>query len=440
MKNTLQLSTLATAVSTLAVSLSAHAADVSPPAAVTTSVAGTTQVGKQTSGMNTLWSDWYAQQGVPLYSVNGGLLVKGDWTTAAALPSKGTAEYAGSVSGREVSSSTNLAVTGKVKLTADFSRRILAGSFTDLSRSDGRGVGGGASKSVSFGAGFANSTNVSKNTSAPDRAWGQLSANGMTGELQARFNNGINGVAGVWYLSGSNVTTGLTVVSGTFAASVQAPATAAPAPAPAPAPTPGREPAPTPAPAPAPVVKPAPVPVASGEFNSWAGTAKPGVLMAAKTLTPEGYSASDAKQAKYAGTVQATAINLRDNGKAAVVQGEIALAVNLDARTVKGEIGNFKGATDAGNFLNTGTIKVSAEINRSTMNTFSGSAVWTPGTARATTATGSFTGNTDTKVSSGSSGWVYAPGNLAQGSWSLGSADFKLDGSWKATQVPKPGR
>ena len=319
-------------------------------------------------------------------------------------------------------------------------------SFNDLSRSDGRGVGGGTSKSVTFGAGFANSTNVSKNTSAPDRAWGQLSANGMTGELQARFNNGINGVAGVWYLSGTNVTTGLTVVSGTFAASAQAPATAAPAPgrepapAPAPAPAPGREPAPTPAPAPAPVVKPAPVPVASGEFNSWAGTAKPGVVMGTKTLTPRRLLSIRCKAGQICRHGGGHGHQSARQRQGVCGAGRDRIGCQFGCTTVKGEIGNFKGATDAGNFLNTGTIKVAAEINRSTMNTFSGSAVWTPGTAKATTATGSFTGNTDTKVSSGSSGWVYAPGNLAQGSWSLGSADFKVSGSWKATQVPKTGR
>jgi len=159
--------------------------------------------------------------------------------------------------------------------------------------------------------------------------------------------------------------------------------------------------------------------------------------MPIQPLTPQGYSPSDTKQALYAGSVDATVINLHDNGAASRVGGEIKLAVNLDARSVRGEIGNFKGGTDAANFLNAGTIKVAAELNRSRLG-LTGSAVFTPAAGNATVATGSFTGLLDTRSAAGSS--VFVPGNLAQGSIGLASSDFQMLGSWRANLVPPPKR
>ena len=160
----------------------------------------------------------------------------------------------------------------------------------------------------------------------------------------------------------------------------------------------------------------------TGAFSSWAGTALSGVAVQAQALTPKGYVASDIKQALYSGATSATVVNLHNN-ESSVVAGDLRLAVNLTQRTVSGVIGNFVGSksADTANFLNAGSVNVTATVDPATMKKMNGTATWTPVTAKAGTASGSFAGALNTATST------------AQGNWGLASSDFKLNGAWGAS-------
>lgn len=374
---------------------------VSAQIKVGAAVAGTTNVGTTISGLKSgIWQDWYADPIFsPHYSVNGALINISNWTGVSGIPVSGVAKYSGNVVGKEQSDNI-YNVTGEVDLSADFAQRRITAGFKNLKRSDGNSIGrSGASSTASFNLVWRGGSYViapTKNTSGVDLAWGQVRMGAMTGEAQARFYDGTKGVAGVWYLSGSTPSSLKTMVSGTFAANV---------------------------------VTPAPV---TSAFSSWAGTAPAGAILPARSLTPDNYS-PNTKQALYVGKVDATLVNQHATvNSSSNVTGNVQVAVNFGTYSVNGKIGQFEGSSEAANFLNNGTVTASAKLDSGNKSKFTGDAVWTPTSAKTSTAIGTFAGQTNTSFVKSTAGTVPVAGNLAQGTFNVKNADFVLSGNWRA--------
>lgn len=192
--------------------------------------------------------------------------------------------------------------------------------------------------------------------------------------------------------------------------------------------------------------------VKAGGFESWAGTTPPAFSAAPKSLTPQGYIATDKAQALYKGSTSVTVENLRNGGETTTAQGDVQLAVNVGRRAVTGSIGNFNqgngGSRDTAAFLNAGEIKIAGTLDAATAKNITGTASWTPTSAKAAPARGDFSGALAYSVQSGvglnvaERTFTTVPASVSEGrgngAWSLASPDFKLKGNWAATYVAPP--
>lgn len=136
------------------------------------------------------WGQWNDSTGVANTINNSVPWIAGSLSSAAAIPSVGTATYSGQVIGNLNESGTISSILGSTALTANFAARSLTGSFDNLTKN------GNAWSSATVNAGWgAGSNQINGTLSAP--------AINMNGTVSGNFfGPSANNVGGTWTLSG----------------------------------------------------------------------------------------------------------------------------------------------------------------------------------------------------------------------------------------------